>query len=557
MIRIQKVVVNEFRGVRRQTFELNGENFAICGPNGTGKSGIVDAVEFALTGNISRLSGEGTGNLSVPKHGPHVDSCERPDQAYVELTVTIVSSGKQVTIYRSIKNAAKPKITPDDAEVRAVLEHINEHPEFVLSRRQLIRYVISKPGDRSDEVQALLRLDKLETLRALFYKIYNGYEKEANPLDNNKRIAREELTRALGIAQHSAAEVLTEVNKRRTLLALPEIPKLENNTSLKDGLATATGVAVVSKVPKPQMLEDIKTLNAALDSFTTPEFQASCKSILDKVTELNADAAALEGLSKESLLQTALKLFDSSNCPVCDMEWEPEEFRKLINDKLTHLAAIKKNRAELEKALEPIMVKFDTVRAAVMAVSKYGPLLTKPIDVQSLKTYETTLQDAAKQLRVFLPLQKTIDTLQADLTAPEAATTALADIKKAIEELPEPSQQDAAREYLIVGQEKLEAYRKASLQLEAGNARAATAKQVHDKYIEVMNAELEKIYQNVEQSFRNLYRIINSDDESAFEAKLTPSMGKLGFDVDFYGRGFFPPGAYHSEGHQDGMGLCL
>jgi len=34
-------------------------------------------------------------------------------------------------------------------------------------------------------------------------------------------------------------------------------------------------------------------------------------------------------------------------------------------------------------------------------------------------------------------------------------------------------------------------------------------------------------------------------------------MGKLGFDVDFYGRGHFPPGAYHSEGHQDGMGLCL
>jgi hypothetical protein len=36
-----------------------------------------------------------------------------------------------------------------------------------------------------------------------------------------------------------------------------------------------------------------------------------------------------------------------------------------------------------------------------------------------------------------------------------------------------------------------------------------------------------------------------------------PSIGKLSFDVDFYGRGHFPPGAYHSEGHQDGMGLCL
>jgi hypothetical protein len=27
--------------------------------------------------------------------------------------------------------------------------------------------------------------------------------------------------------------------------------------------------------------------------------------------------------------------------------------------------------------------------------------------------------------------------------------------------------------------------------------------------------------------------------------------------VNFYERGLFPPGAYHSEGHQDGMGVCL
>ena len=61
----------------------------------------------------------------------------------------------------------------------------------------------------------------------------------------------------------------------------------------------------------------------------------------------------------------------------------------------------------------------------------------------------------------------------------------------------------------------------------------------------------------MEQFFGKLYRLINHDDEERFEAKLKPSLGKLGFDVDFYGRGFFPPGAYHSEGHQDGMGLCL
>jgi hypothetical protein len=51
--------------------------------------------------------------------------------------------------------------------------------------------------------------------------------------------------------------------------------------------------------------------------------------------------------------------------------------------------------------------------------------------------------------------------------------------------------------------------------------------------------------------------MINEDDEVKFTAKLTPSEGKLDFDVNFYERGLFPPGAYHSEGHQDGMGVCL
>ena len=48
MIRIEKISVHEFRGIRDLTLDLKGQNFAACGPNGTGKSGIVDAIEFAL-----------------------------------------------------------------------------------------------------------------------------------------------------------------------------------------------------------------------------------------------------------------------------------------------------------------------------------------------------------------------------------------------------------------------------------------------------------------------------------------------------------------------------
>jgi DNA repair exonuclease SbcCD ATPase subunit len=87
MIKVLKLEAEEFRGIRKLSIEFGGENFAICGRNGTGKSGIVDALEFGLTGNISRPSGKGTGDISLKDHAPHVDSRNRPDKARVKLTV--------------------------------------------------------------------------------------------------------------------------------------------------------------------------------------------------------------------------------------------------------------------------------------------------------------------------------------------------------------------------------------------------------------------------------------------------------------------------------------
>jgi hypothetical protein len=140
---------------------------------------------------------------------------------------------------------------------------------------------------------------------------------------------------------------------------------------------------------------------------------------------------------------------------------------------------------------------------------------------------------------------------------PSNVVSAVDALETSVLGLPEPSQQDAARDFLTIGQERLETYRQASLKLKAAKERAVIARSVFDLYGTVSTEALENIYKTVEQRFISFYRAINSEDEGAFEAQLKPSIGKLGFQTDFYGRGFFPPGAYHSEGHQDAMGLCL
>lgn len=83
------------------------------------------------------------------------------------------------------------------------------------------------------------------------------------------------------------------------------------------------------------------------------------------------------------------------------------------------------------------------------------------------------------------------------------------------------------------------------------------AKLIYDKYCDVADDTLETLYSDVENRFGEFYGAINKDDEGSFKAKFKPDGAKLELLVDFYGLGMFPPGAYHSEGHQDGMGICL
>tara|TARA_R110002051_G_scaffold269600_1_gene329805 strand:- start:17370 stop:19871 length:2502 start_codon:yes stop_codon:yes gene_type:complete len=557
MIRIEKITIKEFRGIRDLELTLNGQNFAACGPNGTGKSGIVDAIEFALTGNISRLSGEGTGDLSVKQHGPHVDFRNKPEQSMVTLEVSIPSlQGKKATIHRVVKTAGTPAITPADPDVLAALETVQAHPEFVLSRRELIRYVISKPGDRAKEVQALLRLSDVEKLRVVLQKISNAYTKELPPLERAEKDATTQLNDALGTTQLTKTSILAAANPQRQVLGLAALDDLTPTTLLTDGLATAAGAATAQRVPKAQAIADITTLKAALEVLRSEELAAKTAALVSDVTELAVDPAVVTGVKRESLINTALELYDDESCPVCDKPFEPEAFVTHLQAKLAHFDEITAKRKALEEQIKPITDAILAAGTAMNPVIDYGPLFKVPVDLKLLSDARQALRGRYGQLQKFLPLEDTLAVLKVVHELPEL-TAIFTELDTAVAAIPEPNSQDAARDFLTNAQARFDQYKVARKNLASGKARAERAAQIFKTFGGTTTKALEAIYQEVQEAFADCYRQINKEDEGAFTARLLPSIGKLGFDVDFYGRGQFPPGAYHSEGHQDGMGLCL
>lgn len=559
MIRVESLSIQEFRGVRNLRLQLSSENYAICGPNGTGKSGIVDAVEFVLSGNISRLSGSGTGGLSIKEHGPHVDCRNRPALAYVTAVVSIPTLNAQATLTRSAKDPKSLIIQPDTPAIRDVIARVARHPEFVLSRRELIKYILAEPGQRSKEVMALLRLEQVEAIRATLQRISNASERDRKAKEITRKEAASALLGALGIPKLAVAELLPAVNERRATLSLPALQAFDAQTSIRDGLAAAAAAAAAApmRVQKAEAQANLAALASQIDTMYSEASTTARSSVQESLATLIADEDFLKSATREDLLKKALEVFDGVVCPVCDNAWEDAQFREMIAAKLERYTAAAAQKQAIERMITPLLLELREAIRLCKEAQAIASLLKPPAGTNGILEWQSELEASLRDLAAILPLKAAMDRLTVLAARPKSIAPEVISIQAAVSALPEPSAHDAARDYLVIGQERLDVYRRAKLDEVAAEAKAKQAKQVFDIYGVSTTRSLEGIYDSVQETFSRLYRIINKEDEGEFEAKLKPSLGKLGFDVDFYGRGFFPPGAYHSEGHQDGMGLCL
>lgn len=554
MIHVQTLRVHEFRGIRDLTLELNSKNFAICGPNGTGKSGIVDALEFVLSGTISRLTGRGRGELSIKAHGPHID-CALPEEAFAEAVLHIPSLGKTLAIRRTVKAATSPEITPDTVETRKILAYLEDHPEFALSRREITSYVLAEPGARSKQIQELLKLDRINALRLRFQKIARDALNAEKTASQARKAAEEAFSRALSLSTTTPGAILAAINLKRATLGLPPIQEIGPDTAVNTGVGEVGGPPA-APVNKAVADNDLRALRDALGARADSAFTTARDEALAKLRRLQEDASLLNAVVRDDFLKVALDLFDGEHCPACDAPHTPEAFVEIIAAKRAKLVEVKALRADAEASLAPLLVKLEAEREVLRTVWPHAKVLLPADTLRRLAEWGAALVKAIDQLQAFLPLDQAIETLSA-FPDGGAIDDVLDSLKGCIAELPEPSAQNAAAASLTVAQERLDALRTATATLARAAERGRVASRVADVYGAATEAALEGIYRKVQTRFSELYRQLNAEDEGAFEAEMKQDKASLDFKVDFYKRGKFPPGAYHSEGHQDSMGLCL
>lgn len=554
MIQLQKLRIEEFRGIRELELKLDGKSLVVVGPNGSGKSGVVDAIDFVLTGNVARLSGAGTGGISVTKHAPHVHKRDDPAAAKVTLQFTHAPSGQVGVLTRSVKTAGRYALEPNTPELAGAVAWAAQHSELTLSRREVIKFVNAEPGKRAQEVQALLKLDRIDETRRLLQTARTKTSTAAKVADSGTKTAEDGVKRILDLSNLLASEILTVVNKKRSVLGLLELTTIEPETDLSAGTNTD---GERKSFNKAAAVRDVEAVTNYLSEH--PELDEAASEVITALADLEADPTVLDALRHRQLVEVGLPLVSGAACPLCDVAWQDvETLREHLTSKLARSAAAVKLQQRIQTAGAKVLAQLRTMRGLIQAAQPHSVTMEQTSLQMALIDWASDIAAFESKLATLESMRDESARLESDpLATPATMAGGLTALREAIDALPDQSATDAARSFLSIAQDRWSQLRQARAAAAKAAAAQEAANAIYETYNSVADAALTTLYKTVEDDFSNYYRQINADDEASFKAGLEPSAGKLDLAVDFYGIGMFPPMAYHSEGHQDGMGVCL
>lgn len=555
MIKIESVHIEEFRGIRKLDIDLGGKTFAVSGPNGSGKSGVIDAIEFGLTGQVRRLTGRGTKGLSISDHAPHVDRTNFPDAAFVELKLIFPTLGKTATIKRKVSAPKKPIIEPNASDITEILRKIEDHPEITLARRDILKFIVVEPAKRSEEIQTILKIEELGQTRSALNTTFGKLNRDATAAERNSKSKRETLLQHLGLSSLSATEIEGAVNAKRLILGLPALEGVNAGTKLDQGLEEPSAEQALNKAAALIELQKLSDMIASLSGSETP----AATRLLQYIEKLENDPQLLIALQQRALVEQGLKLVDGPECPMCDHKW-PDEARLLA-----HLHAKQERSRTAGEVQESVMDNASdlasdvgTLKALLLEVHRIAKVEKAAEFLSKIESWGKGLASLQEKLKKFSDVLAQKDRLEAGWPAvPADFGEALVEFTATVRAKPDQSATLAAQSFLINADQRFRDYRDArKAEAEAQKARDVS-KKAYDAWCAAMETELDALYDAVEDDFSKFYRVLNDGDEQKFIARLKASEGRLDFDVNFYERGLFPPGAFHSEGHQDGMGVCL
>jgi len=565
-MKILKLEIKNIRGIPDFTIEPNGKSFVIYGPNGSGKSAVIDALDFLLTGKIARLIGEGTENVSLKEYGPHIDKTSDLSNVEVKAEIQLPGVTESISIKRNMQN-------PDDLiydsryekQLSEILELLNRG-QYVFTRREVLKLITSKSSTRAQEIQKVLKLVELEDIRKNLVKVYNECKKEKKYAKENLDKAKQSVLTITGKTKYVISEVLSFVNEQRIKLGGHKIDSLSSQ-EIQSGIH---GVKInPSSVSHKLLSERINNVNSSAIENISKSIEDADSNLRSIITNIKEDELASWNAKRYKFTQEGINLIrNTGECPLCDKDWPQGELKKYLQARIDAESErqneIDKNKKIIIDHLNNFKIKLNQLLDLVDPLCKMKETEGNEhlkIGKQKIEEWISSLSDLSKALEN--PLEKyDNDKYPSDivkqLLMPDSVDAIFEKFEEEIKTLfPEATPEQTAWDNLTKLTERVKSVEDCQSVFEDASIILDRAEELGKAYVDARDDVLNSLYDKIKERFVELYKEMHGSDEKDFSASFTPQKSGLNLQVNFYGRGLYPPNAMHSEGHQDSMGVCL
>ncbi len=565
-MKILKLEIKYIRGIPDLKIEPKGKSFVIYGPNGSGKSAVIDALDFLLTGRIARLCGEGTEDVSLKEHGPHINKIA--DLSNVEVNAEIAFPGIKAAVIMSRKMSNPNELLYDPkykTQLAPILELLNRG-QYVLTRREILKLITAKSSTRLQEIQKVLRLSNLEDIRANLVAVHNESKREYKAAQDALEKGKRNVLATTGHAVYDEGEVLKFVNEQRTKLGGEEIEGLKAD-QLQQGI---TGIQVNPlSINHKNLTDRIKNISSEEIGKVCTEVVVADVALKEAIQVIKEDAQASWNAKRYVFTKDGIKLIrETGECPLCDKEWPVGELKKYLQARVVEQSA---RQTKLTENCSTIMEKANIVKTRIKQITELiQPVADSKIAkasvvfsqcLQHINGWNDSLTNLIKALEE--PIEKYTDEsfTANDVRKLYSDDTLFAELKEFEKEIkqnfPEATPEQTAWDNLTKLADRIKLVEEGKVAQDHSLMVFNRATKLSEAYIEARDEILESLYDTIKDRFVGLYREMHGNDEKSFNADFLPHGAGLNLEVDFYGKGLHPPHALHSEGHQDSMGVCL
>jgi len=546
-MRLSKIEASGVRGIPNgwPSLPIGERGLILYGPNGTGKTSLVDAIEFLIT-RRSTLFAENRAGVSWAIGRQHVQA----RRVGANLTV---SNGATTWDIQFDKAPPLP--------IAAWCEAASSS-SFLLRRYMLLRFIEAAPKGRYEQLEPFLNLKD-------FIELEERLSSTTSSIDTKRSVLKAQIASSTQAIRNSfdlshtepvtLVDILEKINAKLTVLG---VTKCTDEASCEDASASVREI-LKSEKPSEKYLSLMRLRHAVQQLSTNriyAELMAQLSSALQSVEE---ESGRERKLAVIELLESAKGVItdnELTECPVCERPIDPIAIADRLQvriDENIRLTTFREDASRKRKAIQQLMKSSQTALADL--ISEWQRDLTEPMpDVY--REESTLLTEIVESLGSFLTSETAASYARRLLETPENRDDLIILLDRlAISEEKGETRLvlSDANVMLTTFSAQWSEFSKKQAQLDRLDYQWSVADRIHGHAIDSRKDVVQELLDGISLIANDMYEFIHPAEKiAASKLAVRPTEdGSVNLHTEFYGK-TAPPRLHLSESHLDTLGLC-